>query len=985
MADNQLSARTNELPDDDPFAELTRIMGQGAVIRPRAVDEGLEDLGLDLEKELLADFGSFDSGASAGSRQDEGSQEQVDLAGAFGESDPASGFLDDFQFGGAEAEQGAAPTPREPEAAFDFDLDFGSSPPAQEAPAWDELSFSPRDDDASLGGYPAGSSAGAEPDFSGLSFDLNPEEQAQPDSEVSAAEVDPFASISDSLFTPRAEAPASAARADEFLAAPSRDDHSDVETASGGEPDFSALFSGLDLQDEQDTGAPEAASHDAFQQAEPDPFADLDLRGTRADDVVDHDYNAAAVEPAMEDELANALRLDADWMENDAGFSFDPRDMPGEPADAEAADEVESQTAAAEEAAWDHGPQAVTPDQDSSAATETGWNWDDSQPSADWSFEPDSVRNSGQEQAGFEQSAAVAADAYAASDYAAVEQSQDVQGYGQEQSWTENGPADDWTGGGDAMDEFQAFGPAGGDVPPEIETVEIPEKAVAVTDALDLPEVPYREDVKPAAPLDDIEELLAGAFGSLEQTPQEDEGWAKSEPEAAQEEDNQDDSAFDELLAAAGLAAVTSAAASRNAYGRSEADPGPEWNSVPFEEAPRPMPGTPPPPAPSQGLFGRRGVRIAALLAGVAIIGAGGYFALGKLGGGDGGEIALIRADDSPIKVKPENPGGPNIPNQDSQVYRQVAGETSQTANQSQLVTSAEEPIELPSPNDDVEDIIAEDDGFIPQGAASPEAGADQQVAKFEDRLTSTGAEEGAAGSSETFTTLTPRRVRSFVVRPDGTMVPREVETPAAASNAGTAAAGAGENAGAGNDLPGVNNERVDVAVRNPQDGGLVAGQEVPPLGGQANASAPSQNDVAMPSTAPIPAPRPAAAPRSVAAAQAPTPAAAPVPAQQAPAQPAPTQVAAAQPAAPAQSAASSGWSVQIASQPTLEAAQQSYQSLARRYGTMLQGKGVNIVKAEVPGKGTYYRVRIPAGSKNEAIALCEALKSQGGTCFVSQ
>ena len=83
--------------------------------------------------------------------------------------------------------------------------------------------------------------------------------------------------------------------------------------------------------------------------------------------------------------------------------------------------------------------------------------------------------------------------------------------------------------------------------------------------------------------------------------------------------------------------------------------------------------------------------------------------------------------------------------------------------------------------------------------------------------------------------------------------------------------------------------------------------------------------------------------------------------------------------------AAASGWSVQIASQPSLEAAQQSYQSMAQRYGTMLQGKGVNIVKAEVSGKGTYYRVRIPAASKNDAVALCERLKSQGGTCFVSQ
>ena len=52
---------------------------------------------------------------------------------------------------------------------------------------------------------------------------------------------------------------------------------------------------------------------------------------------------------------------------------------------------------------------------------------------------------------------------------------------------------------------------------------------------------------------------------------------------------------------------------------------------------------------------------------------------------------------------------------------------------------------------------------------------------------------------------------------------------------------------------------------------------------------------------------------------------------------------------------------MQIASQPSEAAAQSSYQDLARRYGGVLEGREVNIVKAEIAGKGTFWRVRVPA------------------------
>jgi hypothetical protein len=76
---------------------------------------------------------------------------------------------------------------------------------------------------------------------------------------------------------------------------------------------------------------------------------------------------------------------------------------------------------------------------------------------------------------------------------------------------------------------------------------------------------------------------------------------------------------------------------------------------------------------------------------------------------------------------------------------------------------------------------------------------------------------------------------------------------------------------------------------------------------------------------------------------------------------------------------------MQIASQPTADSAQSTYQDLARRYAGVLDGHGVNIVKADIAGKGTFYRVRVPTGSRNDAIKLCESYKAAGGNCFVSK
>lgn len=82
--------------------------------------------------------------------------------------------------------------------------------------------------------------------------------------------------------------------------------------------------------------------------------------------------------------------------------------------------------------------------------------------------------------------------------------------------------------------------------------------------------------------------------------------------------------------------------------------------------------------------------------------------------------------------------------------------------------------------------------------------------------------------------------------------------------------------------------------------------------------------------------------------------------------------------------AAGSGFFMQISSQPSREAAERSLREAQKYLDPAIAGKMV-IVAASIPDKGTYYRVRIPAESREEARRLCDAYKQAGGHCFVAR
>lgn len=73
---------------------------------------------------------------------------------------------------------------------------------------------------------------------------------------------------------------------------------------------------------------------------------------------------------------------------------------------------------------------------------------------------------------------------------------------------------------------------------------------------------------------------------------------------------------------------------------------------------------------------------------------------------------------------------------------------------------------------------------------------------------------------------------------------------------------------------------------------------------------------------------------------------------------------------------------VQLASQASEAAAQTSLNNLVRRYGSLFNGVQPSIIKADVSGRGTHYRVVIPAATLSGAEQLCSAIKAKGGDCF---
>ena len=132
-------------------------------------------------------------------------------------------------------------------------------------------------------------------------------------------------------------------------------------------------------------------------------------------------------------------------------------------------------------------------------------------------------------------------------------------------------------------------------------------------------------------------------------------------------------------------------------------------------------------------------VAIAAVLGALVLGGGGAYMASGS-SSITGGEPPLIKANNEPTKVQPQNPGGVEIPNQNKQIYER--------ANQdgtTKVVNREEQPVDV------------------------------QQAVRMNGNAVAdaTGGTLGASGKPQQTASLNlgePKKVRTVTIRPDGTM-----------------------------------------------------------------------------------------------------------------------------------------------------------------------------------------------------------------------
>ncbi|WP_139315249.1 SPOR domain-containing protein [Mongoliimonas terrestris] len=387
-------------------------------------------------------------------------------------------------------------------------------------------------------------------------------------------------------------------------------------------------------------------------------------------------------------------------------------------------------------------------------------------------------------------------------------------------------------------------------------------------------------------------------------------------------------------------------------------------------------------------------------LAGLVVVAGVGAAAYALVGGVSGlGEPQLVRAPDGPYKVVPETTEVADAP---PPVFS--PREAMPDKGEDRLLTRSETVPDLPGVRTPGSPVI------LPNG---------EEVIPDTDLVD--------AG---------PRRVRTVLVKPDGTIIDApDGPVPSLANRAAPASAEA-----TGADAPGVDGDPMTTA------GILPTPEQVDPIAALANAPAqPVQTQTA--SLEPLPPLDPAtdigalatATPEAIApqavspvtvpgsvppvtapadaafgepqagqppVAEAPVAVNAPVPVSR-PAAPrsapvsaeaaAPLAVAAADPIAtpapvaaapaPVATAPASGSAafVQVSSQRSEAAAVSAFQSLQKKFPSLLGGVSPDVQRADLGEKGIYYRARIGQPTREAAINLCERLKSAGGDCLIAR
>ncbi len=420
-----------------------------------------------------------------------------------------------------------------------------------------------------------------------------------------------------------------------------------------------------------------------------------------------------------------------------------------------------------------------------------------------------------------------------------------------------------------------------------------------------------------------------------------------------------------------------------------------------------------PPPVPAR-TGGRKGLIAVAGVLAVVVLGAGIAGYIGKSAPNDPATPApVIKADADDIKVMADaadsNGSAPSA-------LERLTDQ--QAKSEEKLIDRIEEPQEIArvvlpgAASNNVTQLTK------PVGAPAeePSEPATDVIAKTIDRVMQAPDRPVA---TPRYDPIGPRKVRTVVVNPDGTIVPNDSapaparpSLPAAAPPAAPPASETMEVASVDSvpapqptpvptveikSLPSPgettavtgSGDATETAEPDRQAVQMAAVEPASPVAGTGDAV---NGDIAPHALAEpvgvVPRPKPASPPDAVTARRSAAPARASVARSTSEpvnllAAPAETD----QPRVTASTASTAGgYVVQVSSQRSAEQAQASFAAMQRRYRSVLGGFEPNIQRADLGDKGTYFRVRIgPMASRDAALRLCEQLKAAGGSCFVTR
>ncbi len=361
-------------------------------------------------------------------------------------------------------------------------------------------------------------------------------------------------------------------------------------------------------------------------------------------------------------------------------------------------------------------------------------------------------------------------------------------------------------------------------------------------------------------------------------------------------------------------------------------------------------------------------VAIAGILA-LVLIGVLGFVLL-RPGSSNNGTPPIIAADAGPTKISPpEPPAAGNGGEQNKLIYDRVDSGANGGPADTTLVTPGNQQIaEVPSTdtNNPIARVIAPGGPGTETPGATDTGNAGGTGAAF-------ATDEGAAGQS-----IGPRKVRTVIVRPDGTIVssdavPAEGDAPASTEAAPTPPATA--------EVPPVPTNDDTAAIA-----GGTSGQELAITPNPVEAGSVTETPAAPtpPATAEVRTPMPAPTPKPT------KPKVVATGGDGGPIDLTPgtsnTEVASATPSGQggAMPLVAGGTMVQVSSQRTQDAAQATFRDLQVRYPSILGGYPINVQRADLGDRGTYYRVRVGPFASADAQSLCSQLKNAGGDCILA-